>query len=70
MYCDKDRSGHYSIMDIEADELETIRRAMIAYRTGMIQHRQPIRFKIDIEPQKQYDCAGFILKQIEYIQPK
>ncbi|WP_418671867.1 hypothetical protein [Alistipes putredinis] len=70
MYCDKDSSDRYSIVEIEADQLETIRRALIAYRTGMIQHRRSIGFKIDIEPQRQYDCAGAILKQIEYIQPK
>lgn len=70
MYCDIDNNRRVAIMDLTPDEFETIRRALIAYRTGMIQHRRPIGFKIDIEPQKQYDRAGAILKQIEYIQPK
>ncbi len=53
MYADLDSRGRYSIMDLTPDEFETIRRAIKAFRTGMITsnseskenecHRQYIR---------------------------
>ena len=36
MYVDKDGRGLYSIMDLTPDELETIRRAIKAFRNGMM----------------------------------
>ncbi len=53
MYVDKDGRGLYSIMDLAPDEIETIRRAIKAFRAGMIMsnsdskenecHRQYVR---------------------------
>lgn len=68
MYCDIDNNRRAAIMDLTPDELETIRRALIAYRTGMIQCRRPIGFRTDTEPQKQYDRAGEILRHIETLE--
>lgn len=62
MYCDKDSAGRISIMDLSAEQLETIRRALVAFRSGLFQ-RMP--FKIDTEPHVQYQRAGALLRQIE-----
>lgn len=34
MYCDKDSNGRVSIMDLTSDEFDTIRRAIMAFKTG------------------------------------
>lgn len=65
MYCDKDSSGRYSIMEIEADELETIRRAIVAFKTGLLQNRMPAGFAPQGEIYEQYHRAGKLLHQIE-----
>lgn len=35
MYTDKDNRGRFAIMDLTEDELETLRRALLAYKTTM-----------------------------------
>lgn len=67
MYCDKDLNERYSIMDLGLDELETIRRAIIAYRTGLIHERHRINPQEYSEPHEQYTIAARILKKIESI---
>lgn len=36
MYWDKDSRGLFSILELTAEEFETIRRALLAYRTIMV----------------------------------
>lgn len=57
MYCDKDSRGLFSIMELTDDELETIRRAMKAFRGQMILSSK----SIDIEANEQYRRATNIL---------
>lgn len=57
MYCDKDSRGLFSIMELTADEFETIRRAMKAFRGQMMLSDK----FIDIEENKQYRRATNIL---------
>lgn len=54
-------------MDITPDELETIRRALCAFRIGLIHKRLPSGSAIHSEPHIQYDRAGHILQKIESI---
>ena len=53
MYCDKDNRGLFSIMELTADELETIRRAIKAFRGQMALAG---RF-IDMEAERQHRRA-------------
>lgn len=62
MYCDKDNAGRISINELTAEQLETIRRALIAFRSGLIQQ---LPFKASTEPLTQYDRAGILLRRIE-----
>lgn len=62
MYCDEDSTGRISIMDLSAEQLETIRRALLAFRSGLLQR---LPFKVDTEPHAQYQRAGALLCQIE-----
>lgn len=62
MYCDKDNAGRISINELTAEQLETIRRALIAFRSGLIQQ---LPFKAGTEPLTQYDRAGILLRRIE-----
>lgn len=67
MYCDKDSRGLYCIMELTVDEFETIRRALLAFRTGLISHRLPEGTKHKPEPHIQYERASAILKQTKSI---
>jgi hypothetical protein len=66
MYCDKDNRERYAIMDLDKDQLETIRRALTMYRCnlykGMQEEKQPT-IKEDFK--NQFDRAGQIVTQIE-----
>lgn len=68
MYCDKDSNGRVSIMDLTSDEFETIRRALTAFKTGLLQNRIPIGFAPQGEACEQYHRAGMILRQIETLE--
>ena len=57
MYCDKDSRGLFSIMELTDDELETIRRAMKAFRGQRILSSKSIY----IEANEQYIRATNIL---------
>lgn len=65
MYCDKDNQSRYSIMDLDKEELETIRRALTAYRVGMVQNDILPGHTGNSEIRKQYDRAGVIVQHIE-----
>ena len=65
MYCDKDSNGRVSIMDLTNDEFDTIRRAIMAFKTGLLQNRLPAGFAPQSETYEQYHRAGIILRQIE-----
>lgn len=67
MYCDKDSRGQYCIMELTADEFETIRLALTAYRIGLIFHRLPEGTTPKPEPHIQYERATAILKQTKSI---
>ena len=60
MYCDKDSRGLFSIMELTADEFETIRRAMKAFRGQMMLSDK----FIDIEVNKQYSRATNISRSL------
>ncbi len=61
MYCDKDRRGLYSIMELDESHIETIRRALLAYRQELIGSPS----ETNSETREQYDRAGAILRHIE-----
>lgn len=63
MYCDKDRRGLYSIMELDESHIETIRRALLAYRQELIGSPS----ETNSEAREQYDRAGAILRTIERI---
>lgn len=65
MYVDQDSSGRIAIMDLQKAELETIRRALVAFKTGLLQNRIPVGFAPQGEIYEQYHRAGMILHQIE-----
>ncbi len=65
MYCDKDSEGRYALMDMDADELETVRRALLAYKTDLAKKGLPAGFKTAIEPREQHNRARLILAHIE-----
>lgn len=66
MYCDKDSQGHYAIMDLNKEQFETIRRALTAYRTGMVQKGIPPGYAARFsETLIQYERAGVIVQHIE-----
>lgn len=67
MYLDKDSKDRYTIMDLQEDELETIRRALLAFRTGLISHRLPEGTEHKPELHIQYERASAILKQTKSI---
>ena len=60
MYCDKDSRGLFSIMELTADEFETIRRAMKVFRGQMMLSDN----FIDIEVNKQYRRATNISRSL------
>ncbi|MEI3554163.1 MAG: hypothetical protein V8Q54_05605 [Alistipes senegalensis] len=68
MYCDKDSNGRVSIMDLTSAELDTIRRAIMAFKTGLLQNRLPDGFAPQSETYEQYHRAGMILRQIETLE--
>ena len=41
MYVDRDSSGRIAVMDLKPEEFETIRRAIKAFKTGLLQNRLP-----------------------------
>lgn len=59
MYCDKDCRGLLSIMELTPDEFETIRRALLAFRTGMA-----TKTLDESEPSKQYIRASKMLRRL------
>jgi len=63
VYCDKDARGIYSIMELDGNHIETIRRALLAYRTGLV----GLPSEANLEAREQYDRAGAILRTIERI---
>lgn len=63
MYCDKDRRGLCSIMELDESHIETIRRALLAYRQELIGSPS----EINSETREQYDRAGTLLREIERI---
>lgn len=65
MYCDKDNRGLFAIMDLRPEELETIHRALLAFRTGMVTTVPPTVPPSHSEARRQYDRAGVLLRQIE-----
>lgn len=67
MYVDKDSNGRIAIMDLQKEELETIRRAIAAFKTGLLQNRLSAGFSPQSETYEQYHRAGMILRQIEKI---
>ena len=68
MYCDKDSNGRVSIMDLTSVEFDTIRRAIMAFKTGLLQNRLPAGFAPQSETYEQYHRAGIILRQIETLE--
>lgn len=60
MYCDKDKAGRTAIMDLTVDELETIRRALTAFRVGLV-HNRPEGIERDADAHTQYERAGAIV---------
>ena len=68
MYCDKDSNGRVSIMDLTNDEFDTIRRAVMAFKTGLLKNRLPAGFAPQSETYEQYHRAGIILRQIETLE--
>ncbi len=62
-YCDKDTRGIYAIMELDGNHIETIRRALLAYRTGLV----GLPSEANREAREQYDRAGAILRTIERI---
>ncbi len=67
MYCDKDSNGRAAIMDLQLEELETIRRALIAFRCGLL-HNQPKEAKHDAEAGRQYERVDAIMRHIESLE--
>lgn len=67
MYCDKDTTGRVAIMDLTDDELETIRRALTAFRVGLV-HNRPQGIECDAEAYTQYERAGAIVHHIEALE--
>ena len=66
MYCDKDNQGRYAIMDLDKEQFETIRRALNAYRSGMVQRGIPAGYAAQFsETLIQYERAGEIVRHIE-----
>lgn len=66
MYCDKDNQGRYAIMDLDKEQFETIRRALNAYRSGMVQRGIPAGYAAHFsETLIQYERAGEIVRHIE-----
>lgn len=63
MYCDKDRRGLYSIMELNESHIETIQRALLAYRQELVGSPS----ETNSEAREQYDRAGTILQAIERI---
>jgi hypothetical protein len=65
MYCDKDNQNRYAIMDLDKEQLETIRRALKAFRSGMVTNGLPAGYHTYSETREQYDRAGIIVRHIE-----
>jgi len=63
MYCDKDSNGRISIMEMTAEELETICRALSSLRVVSV-------YATDSESEFriQYERAGAILHHIEKLE--
>ena len=69
MYCDKDNQNRYAIMDLDKEQFETIRRALTAYRVGMVQKGMPAGYAArHSETHEQYKRAGEIVRHIEKTQ--
>lgn len=58
MYTDKDNRGRFAIMDLTEDELETLRRALLAYKTTMAGGDG------SGEPRQQYIISGKLLNML------
>ena len=67
MYVDRNSTGRIAVMDLKPEEFETIRRAIKAFKTGLLQNRLPAGFSPRSETYEQYHRAGMILRQIEKI---
>ncbi len=63
MYCDRDRRGFCSIMELDESHIETIRRALLDYRTELV----GLSSEANREAREQYDRAGILLRTIERI---
>lgn len=58
MYTDKDNRGRFAIMDLTEDELETLRRALLAYKTTTAGDDG------SGEPRQQYIISGKLLNML------
>lgn len=58
MYCDKDSNGRVSIMDLTNDEFDTIRRAIMAFKTGLLQNRLPPGSPLKAKPTNNITVQG------------
>ncbi len=65
MYCDRDSRGLYSIIGLTRDQLDLIRRALTAYRIGMVCRKQVSESASSIKFPEQYERAGDIVHRIE-----
>lgn len=65
MYVDKDSNNRYAIMDLGEDDLETFRRALTAFRVGLLQSHLPAGFTPHSESAIQYYRAEKLVKKIE-----
>lgn len=65
MYVDTDAAGRIAIMDLTPEELETVRCALLALKTGLLQSRLPDRHSPHSGMHDQYYRAGELLRQIE-----
>lgn len=65
MNCDRNSRGRYMLTDLTPTEFETLRRALISHRTGMLNTIPSAKDEIISEAEEQYLIAGKMLDQIQ-----
>lgn len=64
MYCDKDNTGHFSIMELTPEEFETVRLALAVYRETV---RQRLVYSQNRSMYDRFTRAGTLLRLAEIV---
>ena len=65
MKCDRNSRGRYALSEITENEFETLRRALISHRTGLLNKIPGATEDVITEAEEQYILSGKILEQFE-----